>query len=74
MTDEELRALARKGVEVEIARLMKVMEELGGVDTTSQRLDGAPPKRRRAEMTAAQRKAVSKRMRAMWAAKRAAKK
>jgi len=73
MADENLKEFARRGVQAEIERLMRILDDLGGIDHRSQRLDeAAPPKSRRAgrRMTAAQRKEVSRRMKAMWAAKR----
>ena len=78
MTDEELlKEITRRGVQAEIERLMRLLDGLGGVNHLSDRLDspkgGRAAKARgrgRKPMTASQRKEVSRRMKAHWAAKR----
>lgn len=75
MNDTELKELAVIGVRAEIARLRVVLEQLVGKDTVAAIAAPARVDRpARRQLTATQRKAISKRMKAMWKAKRDAKK
>lgn len=75
----ELRRLARAGVEAEIARLQDILSELDGAQApmVPQEKKSVPapaeaPSRARRVMSPAARKAISKRMKEMWAAKKKA--
>jgi hypothetical protein len=73
MTTDELKSLAAAGIRAEIGRLTSLLAELEGdsaaLPTGSN--DGTTTKRRgRRNLTPAQRKEISRRMKAMWAAKR----
>ena len=80
LSQDQLRRLARLGA---VARLEQLREEeaairaefpelFGGRRGNGQIKDGGPRKRRRTEMSAAQRKEVSERMRKYWAERRKA--
>jgi hypothetical protein len=75
--EAEFREFAIAGLEAEIARLQQLRQTLldgseGRRETTltGPAVVSADRQRRRGGMSAAQRKAVSKRMKAYWAAKR----
>jgi|tagenome__1003787_1003787.scaffolds.fasta_scaffold18408991_1 hypothetical protein len=73
MNQQELRRLALSGVDAEIARLTKLREAIlsGKPAATLGTTNGGPAKRRGGrQFTAAQRREVSKRMKAMWAKRR----
>jgi hypothetical protein len=68
MNQTELQEMARIGLDVEIARLIKRRDSLG--KQSAPKLNGNGKVRKRRKFTAAERKLISKRMKAMWAAKR----
>jgi hypothetical protein len=71
ISPEELRVLARQGIEAEIERLnalLKAIEEVTTRPVAEPSPQRRPPGRR--TMTAAQRKAHSDRMKAYWASRR----
>src|SRR5262245_22267388 len=74
VTSTQLRDLARRGAEERLRELREERRRIGAMlgtkyrpTTTSQARQPAGPKRRRKSMSAAQRKAVSVRMRKYWA-------
>jgi hypothetical protein len=75
----DLQGLARVGAEARLreldrerANLLRAFPGLGG--TSRRATSPAPPRKRKRKMTAAEKKAVSARMKKYWAAKRAEKK
>jgi hypothetical protein len=75
-TLEELKQLAAAGIRAEISRLTSLLAELEGSEAAALPTgsnDGQVTKRRgRRNLTDAQRKEISRRMKAMWRAKRKA--
>jgi hypothetical protein len=69
---EEIRQMAKLGIEGEIARLQGLLAQLEA--SAPESMLGQPseprPKRTRRPMTAAEKKALGIRMKAIWAAKR----
>ena len=76
-TSKEMQAFAIAGLDAEIARLTRLRQELvgGGRRAAPGNEDGGEvgngKVRKRRKFTAAERREISKRMKAMWAAKRA---
>jgi hypothetical protein len=78
-TSKEMQAFAIAGLDAEIARLTRLRQELVGGSRRAARGKedsgevGNRKGRKRRKFSAAERREISKRMKAMWAAKRAQK-